>query len=1706
MLRSFVILTLAFILSNSVNAGSWSSQNAFSDTSLNIGDYQVKGNGYDSAAAVWTSTVQGGQNSTALYGSLFSSGVWSGGSTPFYAGDGQPVAGAVTAINSTGAAVAVWGHTPSGAFVQYLQGGFFNGSSWTFVGDITSAGTNTRYPSVTLDSSGVATAVWVEDFVQNNVTTTSVRAARSSQGGTWGSYATLETGASSALKSPQVTVDTAGNVTAVWQYDVSSGIMGLKVSRFDPSTGIWSAPVDLISNPNGNFGGGKGPVSQLNLSAAGDGSVYVSWAYGSGSYAAQVARYSAGQWGAPISLGTMTSNGGVIPGPAIATDANGATVAWIDSGSHIQISTCAPNCGAGQTISGPSNPSYPMLALDATGTAMLGWLEGTTVKATIRWGGIWNPTPQTVGSAVTSNPARANIAATGSGNFTGVWQITSNSNRLLTSAQYTSVAPGTPGQPTGVAGSGQATITVSPPNSGDTPTSYTVTSAPGGRTCIVNSSSGSCTVLGLTNGTAYTFTSTASNPAGTSQASQASSAITPSSNLPGTPGAPIAAVTGPNTVEITVTPAFQGAAATGFTVTDVNNSSNTCSVNGASGSCSVSNLTANQSYTFTSQASNSNGTSGNSPTVTVVLAAPSTPGMPTVTAGNTTATVTVMPANSGGTPTTYTVTASPGVSACTVYGPSGSCIVSGLSNGTAYTFTSVATNLVGSSSSSPTSASVTPTAQTPGAPTNIVAVAGNARATVSWAAPSNMGGSSITSYSVTSTPSSSGCTTSGTSCTVSGLTNGTAYTFTSTATNAQGAGTASQASAAVSPSAGPLPSIVGIAPSTGDQVGGTEVRISGANLTGVTGLTFGGIPATNIVVDPNANGTIVTARTPAYAGGPVDVVLTAPSGSVTDSGGFTYAAPPAAPGTPLPAPGDQQVTVSWPQVFVGGGNPTSYTATAYSASGAVSGQCSVAFPGAAFPTGSCTITGLTNGTAYTFTVRATNGMQPDALSPVSAPVTPLSVINGTCGTANNVATMVEPTGFLCSAGSASAISSSQGNFSWSCSGQNGGTTAQCSAPGTPSVGSTQGPTTFTNNNSGTNGCSLQSARMIQPPSNGPGNGTNLPFGVVNFEMTTCTGNAATVRMTFASSVEGMAFWKYVVNSYHNGWVQMPSNQVALVGNTATFTIVDNGEWDNDPTVGAIADPGGPGLAAPGAPQNVVATAGNQSATVSWAAPSSGGAPASYIATANTGQSCTASSAQSSCVISGLTNGTSYTFSVVASNSGGNSAASAASNAVTPRATPAPVPLYPPTPTPGAPSLTPSGSQVTPGILGTGTLSSSAAQGTLFYLLTAPTHGVATVETDGAYSYVSDSGYEGLDSIGYVGCSGGPCGLTSPNTCSGLLCNPGTLYIGVAQTIRTVSKEMAVSGTQQNVTNVTSGVTWNGQSVNSPQFTRKIYVLSNEGVSTPLDGRTASAVIQNPISVNTQTGDILGAPEATPGTYKVKTLLCVNASSQSLLNRLWELMSIRAAFAGASTDVNLQGAAPCLNQTTNVLVSSAVIARDYTFNTWLNKPVVGSVAVNDTFPVGSKFSVLTNTKYGKLKFRTDGSFRYKPKRRFKGVDAFTYTLCEPAPRSNVCAIGNVTLNVGTVKLAQKPLLLSASTSATPANSPVELKSKGGSVPVIPTFTAVSTAGADCRIKGSGSTRELQISGVSGSSCTIMAVKEGNVKFEAVTSNSVTVTLQ
>ncbi len=150
----------------------------------------------------------------------------------------------------------------------------------------------------------------------------------------------------------------------------------------------------------------------------------------------------------------------------------------------------------------------------------------------------------------------------------------------------------------------------------------------------------------------------------------------------------------------------------------------------------------------------------------------------------------------------------------------------------------------------------------PTAPSAVKATAADAKATVTWTAPSSNGGAKITKYTVTAQPGGKSATTTGaTKVDVAGLANGTAYTFTVTATNAAGTSPASAKSAAVTPKA-PAPA-------------GSVVRQGGQNrydtAVAVSKATFpsSGVPVAFIANGDDFPDALAGAAAAGMLGGPV---------------------------------------------------------------------------------------------------------------------------------------------------------------------------------------------------------------------------------------------------------------------------------------------------------------------------------------------------------------------------------------------------------------------------------------------------------------------------------------------------------------------------------------------------------------------------------------------------------------------------------------------------------------------------------------------------------------------------------------------------------------------------------------------------------------------------------------------------------------------
>ena len=83
----------------------------------------------------------------------------------------------------------------------------------------------------------------------------------------------------------------------------------------------------------------------------------------------------------------------------------------------------------------------------------------------------------------------------------------------------------------------------------------------------------------------------------------------------------------------------------------------------------------------------------------------------------------------------------------------------------------------------------------------------------------------------------------------------------------------------------PVTAITSVSPVSGETIGGTTLNISGANFTGTTAVSFGGIAAASFKVNSD---TSISATSPRHVAGVVDIAVTVPTGAVTATHVFTY--------------------------------------------------------------------------------------------------------------------------------------------------------------------------------------------------------------------------------------------------------------------------------------------------------------------------------------------------------------------------------------------------------------------------------------------------------------------------------------------------------------------------------------------------------------------------------------------------------------------------------------------------------------------------------------------------------------------------------------------------------------------------------------------------------------------------------------------------
>lgn len=353
---------------------------------------------------------------------------------------------------------------------------------------------------------------------------------------------------------------------------------------------------------------------------------------------------------------------------------------------------------------------------------------------------------------------------------------------------------------------------------------------------------------------------------------------------------------------------------------------------------------------------------------------------------------------------------------------------------------------------------------------------------------------------------------------------------------------------------------------------------------------------------------------------------------------------PDAPTNLLASAGDHSLTFSWDQPADNGSTVTSYTVTDGGSDSCTSSSATDLH---------CTITNLTNGVAHVFSVTATNAVgASDASSTVTAaayttPDAPTNIaVNRVVGDISVSWQAPAANGSAITAYTVTATTA--GGDPLTCS-PDDVTTLTCDL-GTPDDYATYAITvTATNDAGGTTSTPVTSVGYQDPgaPSNvqltagngtlavtfTPGSGGGLPITGYVYSL---DGGTTSSPLTLVSGA-------YVITGLTNGH--------AYAVQVAAVTALSTGAF----TTAVSATP----ATVPSAPVYLHGTRANGAAVLAWYVPKSTGGAAitSYLVTDGAGHSCTATAPVTTCTVSGLTNGTYYTFTVVARNVMGASVAS-----------------------------------------------------------------------------------------------------------------------------------------------------------------------------------------------------------------------------------------------------------------------------------------------------------------------------------------------------------------------------------------------------------------------------------------------------------------
>ncbi|MDX6244581.1 MAG: hypothetical protein QOE76_2304, partial [Frankiales bacterium] len=1006
--------------------------------------------------------------------------------------------------------------------------------------------------------------------------------------------------------------------------------------------------------------------------------------------------YSAAASGSPV-LDYEYQLGGTGPWTSTASTSTPALISGLVNGTVYAVTLRAVSAIGNGAASAPVNgtpaapPGAPSItsASTAVGSATLVFTPGYAGGATITdyqyqiGSGAW------LSGATASSPLTITGLANGTTYSIRLRGVSSSGNGAASTASVVTTpdVPAAPAVSAVTSGDGSLSIAFAPSdNHGSAVTSYEYQLIPSGPWTAASSLASPIEVTGLTNGTSYAVSVRAVNAVGTGPGSPAQNA-TPAT-VPGAPsivGGTIAGSDAQLSTAFTAPASDGGSAITTYEYSTDGGATWRSRATGGTGSPLVISalssdgttpLVNGTEYQVELRAVNGVGAGLASAFATGIAAtAPSAPSISTVTAGPASLQVSFAAGSNGGAAITgydYRL----GTGSWTSTGSLGnSFLVPGLTNGTSY---DVEVRAVNAQGAGPASAPVPGTPVTTPAQPSITGVTRADRSLSLTVSEPDDGGSPVTSWQYSTdggttwvTSAQPGSPLTITKLSVDGTTliaNGTSYPVTVRAVNAVGTSIAA-AVTTVGPSAAPSAPAITLTPL--DEAirvafpapadGGSPISAMQYQL-GSGSWVDAGTLSSPFTIPGLTNGTPYTVRL--RASNAIGV------GAVSSPASATPRTVPDAPTAVAATPNTGQADVSWTAPGSNGGSAiTGYVASAYSSAGSTTVLASCSTTATA-----CSISGLTNGTAYYVSVVAVNAAGSSVKSAPAVLVTPVARPGAPTLSSVTGGNTILSLAFTAGSAGSSPITGYQYQL-------NGGAWQSTASTTSPLVlsGLTNGTAyTVTLRAVSAVGTGALSGTLTGTPytfpdapsavtADGQGSSAVITWAAPNSNGSPITGYTATAfsAATAGSQIGtcGTATLTCTISGLTNGVSYYISLQAT---NTAGLSV------RSAPRVAVIPSQ------QPGVVSAVTAVGGNGSATLTWSPGSTGASAVSdYTVWYSSGSGYTqfvdAVSTATAATVTGLSNGTAYTFEVYPVNGNGTGPASAPSNAVTPIA-PGTVPI------------------------------------------------------------------------------------------------------------------------------------------------------------------------------------------------------------------------------------------------------------------------------------------------------------------------------------------------------------------------------------------------------------------------------------------------